>query len=77
MENQLALIIKESGLEPTKAQIMLENFQDYFQVAAEWERRAKDIVVTSADQKVDMQIARTGRLFLREKRIAIEKPVKY
>lgn len=73
MENQLEVIVKESGLENTKAQIILKQFQDYFQVAAEWEKRARDIVVTDERQKVDMQMARTGRLFLREKRIAIEK----
>lgn len=71
-ENKLELIIAQSGLEPTKAQVILANFQGYFQMAAEWERRSKDIVVTSADQKVDMQIARSGRLFLRERRIVIE-----
>ena len=72
-ENKLELIVKESGLEATKAQTMLKEFQDYFEIAAEWEARAKAIVVTSADQTVDMKIAREGRLFLREKRIAIEK----
>ena len=71
-ENQLQIIVKESGLEATKAQVMLTNFQDYFKIAAEWEARAKTIIVTDESQKVDMQLARTGRLYLREKRIAIE-----
>lgn len=72
MENQLQIIVKESGLEPTKAQYILENFQGYFAVAEEWEKKAKMIVVKDASQKVDMEMARVGRLFLREKRIAIE-----
>lgn len=71
-ENQLAVIVKESGLEGTKAQIILEQFQDYFKIAAEWEAKAKTIVVTRADQAMEMEMARAGRLFLREKRIAIE-----
>jgi hypothetical protein len=65
-------IVKESKLEATKAQYILDNFQDYFQIAAEWEAKAKTLVVTREDQEAEMQMARTGRLFLREKRIAIE-----
>lgn len=73
MENQLSIIVKESGLEETKANFLLEKFKDYFSIAAEWEKKAKTISVTDESQKVDMELARTGRLFLREKRIAIEK----
>lgn len=73
MENQLQVIVNESGLEATKAQYILDNFQDYFAIASEWEKKAKAIVVISASQTTDMDIARVGRLFLREKRIAIEK----
>lgn len=71
-ENQLAVIVKESGLESTKAQYILENFQSYFEIAAEWEAKAKMLVVTRPDQTAEMKMAREGRLFLREKRIAIE-----
>lgn len=73
MENQLSIIIKESGLDTNKAQFLLSNFQDYFKIAAEWEEKARTIKVENESQTVDMQLARTGRLFLREKRIAIEK----
>lgn len=71
-ENKLQVIVKESGLDTTKAKFLLENFQDYFEIAAEWEAKAKTIIVTNAGQKAEMQMARAGRLFLREKRIAIE-----
>lgn len=73
MENQLSILVKESGLEETKAKFLLDQFTNYFEIASEWEVKASAICVTSADQKVDMQMARAGRLFLREKRIAIEK----
>ncbi len=73
MENKLAVIVKESKLEPTKAKIILEKFQDYFEIASEWEKKVKTLVVTDAKQKAEMEMARTGRLFLREKRIAVEK----
>jgi len=73
MENELQVIVKESGLEETKAQVILSKFQDYFAIASEWEAKAKNIVVTSANQKPEMEMARVGRLFLKEKRTAIEK----
>ena len=73
MKNELTVIINESGLSETKGQILLDNFGNYFQIASEWEKKAKVIVVTDAGQKADMQMARVGRLFLREKRISIEK----
>jgi len=73
MSNELAVIIKESGLEQTKAQVLLDNFTGYFEIASEWEKKASVIVVKDASQKAEMQMARAGRLFLREKRINIEK----
>lgn len=74
-DNQFALVVKQSGLdvESPKAKALLEQFSDYFDIAADWEAKAKVIVVTDASQTGDMKMAREGRLFLREKRIAIEK----
>ena len=72
-ENQLAIIVKESGLETTKAKFILEKFQDYFGIAEEWEKKAKTLVVNNESQRAEMEMARTGRLFLKEKRVAIEK----
>lgn len=71
--NQLQVIVKNSGLEKTKAQYILEKFTNYFEIASEWEKKAREIVVTKEDDQVEMQMARVGRLFLRDKRIAIEK----
>ena len=73
MENQLAVIIKESQLEHTKAQYILENFQDYFKIASEWEVKASTIQVTNVEQKTEMKMAREARLFLRDKRLDVEK----
>ncbi len=72
-KNQLVVIIENSNLDKTKAKYILDNFQDYFNIADEWERKAKAIVVTDETQVTEMKIARTGRLFLREKRLAVEK----
>jgi len=73
IENQLAVIVKEAGLDTTKAKYILEKFQDYFMLADEWTIKARAIKVTNASQTGDMAMAREGRLFLREKRITIEK----
>ena len=72
MNNQLAVMVKEAGLAPTKAKYILEKFQDYFEIASEWETKARMIKVTNASQVTEMQMARVGRLFLKEKRCAIE-----
>jgi len=72
-ENQLAVIVRESQLEPTKAKFILEKFTEYFDMADEWTIKARAIVVTKPDQTAEMEMARTGRLFLKEKRVAVEK----
>jgi len=72
-ENKLITIVEQSGLEKTKSDYILENFKNYFSIASEWEKRAKDIIVTDESQKEIMAIARVGRLALREKRINLEK----
>lgn len=71
-EKSLQVIVKESGLEPTKAQVLLENFSGYFELAADWEKKAKAIVVTDEAQVAEMKMAREGRLFLRSKRLEVE-----
>lgn len=70
--NSLPALIEKSGLDKSKAQVLLENFQDYFELAAEWEKKSKSLVVTKDDQLAEMKMAREGRLFLRQKRLAIE-----
>ena len=69
----LQVIVKESGLEETKAQVLLDNFSDYFKLASEWEEKAKAVKVTDASQWAEMKMAREGRLFLRQKRIELDK----
>lgn len=71
--NQLSTIIKETGLEPQLADEFKINFEEHFKMASEWAKKAKKIIVTNDNQTVIMQEARTARLFLREKRLEIEK----
>jgi len=72
-KNQLEVIVEESKLEPTKAKFILDKFTEYFAMADEWSVKARNIVVTKPEQKAEMEMARTGRLFLKEKRVAVEK----
>jgi len=72
-ENQLAVIVKESNLPETKAKFILDRFTHYFNMADEWAKKAKAIIVTKPEQKAEMAMARAGRLFLRDQRIDVEK----
>lgn len=69
----LVKIVESSGLEQSKAQYILDKFADYFQVASAWESKAKMCAVTSEHQIAEMKMAREGRLFLKSKRVDIEK----
>lgn len=70
--NQLQVIVKESGLEQSLAQEFTINFEEHFKMASEWAKKAKKMIVTNENQVVEMEQARTARLFLRKKRIEIE-----
>lgn len=72
MENQLELIVRESGLEPAKADVILQKFSNFFNLAADWQRKAETLLVTKEDQVTEMKMAREGRLFLKQKRIEVE-----
>lgn len=72
-QNQLVQIIKDSGLEKTKAQVLLDNFTSYFELAADWQRKADTLQVINIDQVAEMKMAREGRLFLQKKRTDVER----
>lgn len=73
MENEsLEIIIHNSGLEETDRDVIVKSFGDFEAVASDWKAKAEVIKVTDSSQVAEMKMAREGRLFLREKRIAIE-----
>jgi len=72
MENQLVKVINDSGLDKTKAQILLDNFSNYFDIASDWENKTKALVITDVNQVAEMKMAREGRLFLKGKRLDVE-----
>ena len=50
MENGLVKLVNDSGLDKTKSQVLLENFSNYFEIASDWENKAKMLVITSVEQ---------------------------
>ncbi len=73
MDNKLEVIVQESGLDKSKAQIILDTFKDSFEIAAHWEREAKEIIVTDGTQVAAIEKAKEGRIALSAIRIKIEK----
>ncbi len=71
-KNQLQVIIKETNLEPQLAEEFKINFEEHFNMASTWAKKAKKIIVTDPSQTILMEEARTARLFLRKKRLEIE-----
>ena len=73
---ELSVIVEQSGLEKTKAQTVLDAFTGFFSQASEWEAKTRDLVITDASQTAEMALARSGRLQLKEIRVAAEKTKK-
>jgi len=71
MEN-LSAIVKQANLDETKSASILETFNGYFEIAADWASKAKSIVVVDESQIDLMKQAREGRLFLKSKRVEVE-----
>lgn len=72
-DNQLVRLVETSGLDKNKADFILQKFQDFFAIADEWNTKAKSLVVTDVSQVEEMKQAREGRLFLKGKRVEVEK----
>ena len=66
-ENKLEVMIRDSGLDlqSTKAKMLLEQFSDYFDIAADWEKKAATIIVNNANQTAEMKMAREDGLPLK------------
>lgn len=71
-KNELATIIKDSDLPADKSKVLMAKFANFFSDADLWAKKAKAIKVTNESQKVIMEQARQGRLFLRKIRLEIE-----
>jgi len=71
MEN-LSVIVRQANLDERKSASILEAFNGYFDIATDWESKAKSIVVVDEGQQDLMKQAREGRLFLKSKRVEVE-----
>lgn len=76
-EQKFHVMVKEANLDESRAGYLLKEFSGHFKEAAEWAKKSKDIWVTNENQTVMMEMARTGRLFLSNKRQDIEKARKW
>lgn len=73
---ELVVLVENSGMEKTKAQTVLDAFTGFFKQASEWEAKTKGLVITDVSQVHEMEMAREGRLKLKEIRVAAEKTKK-
>lgn len=72
-KSELEIVIKESGLEKSQGDVILESFTKFIGQFNELESKAKAIVITDVSQKSDMVVARETRLALKEIRVNTEK----
>lgn len=69
----LATLANEYGLSTTKARMLIDNFNDVFELADQWERKASQIKVADESDTHLMAAARELRLEIRERRIEVER----
>lgn len=70
---ELTRAVQDARLPEKAAANLLETFQPYFNEAYPIARKARDLVVTAADQLTEMKAAREARLELRRIRVEAEK----
>jgi len=72
-EEKFKKYLEDTGLPATKRDLIFTDFQNLLDATDDWKDAAKNIIVTDENQTVLMAKAKEGRLFLREKRIAVER----
>jgi len=70
--NEALAVISKGGLEKTTADNIFKKFEGFFKTAAEWETKAKQIVVTDEKQTTEMKMAGEARKFIKKVRLEIE-----
>jgi hypothetical protein len=69
-------IVDTSGMEKTKAQIVLQNFQEFFDEASVWETKVKALSIANKHENDIVAPAREARLALKDVRVRAEKTKK-
>jgi colicin import membrane protein len=73
MNNELVKLTDQIPLEKPKAQVVMEQFNQFFDQVSEYETRAKAIEITDISQTQEMKEARDIRLKLKDIRVNAEK----
>ena len=73
IQQDLAIAVKDSGLQPSKIETLLQSFSSNFSKAKEIADKAKSIIVTDEFQTDIMLQARESRLALKSIRIDVER----
>lgn len=71
--NQIEELVLSSGLEEQTAVNIKDKFLPFFEQAEQWRKKAESLVVTSIDQKEEMQEARKARIALKDIRVNADK----
>lgn len=72
----ITTMVDTSGMEKTKAQIVLSNFQSFFDEASVWEQKVKALAIANKHENDIVAPAREARLALRDVRVRAEKTKK-
>lgn len=72
-DNVLTSLIKSSNLDKAKSDVIMASFGEILNIADEWKQKADALVITDPSQTDLMEEARKGRLFLKDKRVTLEK----
>ena len=70
-ENQLVVLVEQSGLEKTKGQLLLDKFSGYFNDAAEYERKLDSLATNVTPEKADIQAAGVFRNAMKARRVKV------
>lgn len=73
MENNLELIVNKYNLGDNKSFEIINSFKEHLEVIEQWRNKCLNIVIKSEEEKELMAEARIARLFLKDKRVLIEK----
>jgi hypothetical protein len=72
-ENELTKVVDTIGLENQTSKYIKEQFLPFFDKAEKWKVKAETLIVTSADQKEEMKLAREARIALKNIRVDANK----
>lgn len=72
-QNELQLVVRESGIEPQKQNQIVEALGQFFNKVPEWEQMISGIVITDPSEVGKMKMAREARLSLQKTRTSAKK----